>query len=167
MNTNSTFNRSYQTTLVVLFTIGIIGTLSVAARNLNHLRSDTKNDNKINNNNNSDDFVVVGTWRSTNLLPGMDPGLPDEDIIVIDEKTIKFPNGGGGFGNGPYTISNEEEKEKKKKKIYKQQGDETITYELVGENNINLKVTFAGGDYGNPDPVIYVRSSDDGSELIE
>ena len=146
--------------------------MSVAAKNLNHLRSDTNNDNnKTNNNNNSDDFVIVGRWQSTNLQPGNDPGLPDEDIIVINETTIKFPNGGGGFGNGAYTISNEEEEEekkkKKKKKIFKQQGEETITYELVGENNKNLKVTFAGGDYGNPDPVIYVRSPDDGIESNE
>ena len=112
----------------------------------------------------------VGCWQSTNLRPGCVPGLPEEDLIVITAEHIAFPNVGGGSdsgggkscGNvGPYTIYEH--------KIFQQRHDTTITYELkpVGRQHAaavveqppqqQLKVTFAGGEYGSPYPVLYRR----------
>jgi hypothetical protein len=46
--------------------------------------------------------LIVGSWEAINLKEGEDPGAPDESLIEISSQEIKFPNGGGGFANGPY-----------------------------------------------------------------
>jgi hypothetical protein len=47
---------------------------------------------------------IAGSWENLNLKEGADPGAPDESLIEISAKEIRFPNGGGGFANGPYQL---------------------------------------------------------------
>ena len=89
----------------------------------------------------------VGRWTAIDLARGGDPGAPDEEIIEISETTITFVNGGGGFANGPYSLDGSGS-------YTATQGEESIKFEREGEQ---LKVTFAGGDYGDPVTIYYTK----------
>lgn len=103
-------------------------------------------------------LILVGEWFAPDLSPGGDPGGPDESLIAITENDIEFPNGGGGFANGPYAM------DPNTSTYTAYEGDETITFELDGDQ---LKVRFAGGNYGDATAVFYNKiSSEEFEELL-
>lgn len=47
-----------------------------------------------------------GHWKVENYgCAKKEEWSPDEDLITIENSEIHFDNGGGGFANGPYTVS--------------------------------------------------------------